>query len=194
MKSTKWIFLLLILMLAGRTPAWTDTFPVSVTIPAANSATFTVSKVINNQFQATGNNNLSFTTTFDAENNTFLGDFFYAIDVAPGGGAGGVDIDIDYADTSVNTGLGTHAIGTVVKATSNPADGEQLLKREILDDLNNVTIFGNQVTGGFMRMYVGLATGDPDASPAEPASAVPFNTGDAPGLYSGTLTLTAVQP
>ena len=52
--------------------------------------------------------------------------------------------------------------------------------------LNNADI-----SGGFLRVYVGLATGEAvNGVPVVPGT-VPFTNADKPGTYTGTLTITA---
>jgi hypothetical protein len=180
--------------------AFTETFDIDVIIPSANSATFVVWKLFDGQpFPNTPETttNLSFATTLTnvevdptkPPKYAFLGNYFYAIDVFPTGGAGNVNVQIAYSDTSTLTGLGNHGIATVVRV--NPANNtEAELRKETLANIPQ-TITASEIAGtvnGRFRMYVGLATGD--AANNEPAGAVPFNPGDTPGTYTGRLTLT----
>lgn len=194
-----------------------EDFIIEVDIPQADSANFLVWKLVAGQpFPANPeqSNTLNFTTTltqFQDGASAFLGDNFYAIDVFPTGGAGLLNVNVTYADTqnqngSLNdgTGIGGKGIATVVRApieidSQNPAFfDEAQLSRTLLQDVPAIIFASDiedpQARASFMRMYVGLATGDPAATPPEPVGAVPFNLADQPGLYSGLLTLTVSQP
>lgn len=194
-----------------------EDFIIEVDIPQADSANFLVWKLVAGQpFPANPeqSNTLNFTTTltqFQDGSSAFLGDNFYAIDVFPTGGAGLLNVNVTYADTqnqngSLNdgTGIGGKGIATVVRApieidSQNPAFfDEAQLSRTLLQDVPAIIFASDiedpQARASFMRMYVGLATGDPAATPPEPVGAVPFNLVDQPGLYSGLLTLTVSQP
>lgn len=202
----KWLYLFVALIggvLLFNSPVFSNPFPVNVEIEGASSANYVVWKLLPGQpFPSTpqAGTSLDFTTTYNTGLGVYFGDEFFAIDVAPIG-AGQLNVLIQYTDTenpngSANdgTGLGIKGIATVVKAdpvTHNEAE----LSKKVLQDINNTTIFASQLLAapaGFMRMYVGLATGDPLNN--EPAAAVPFNAGDKPGFYRGTITLTVSQP
>lgn len=181
-------------------PAFSNPFPVNVEIEGASTANYVLWKLIPGQpFPSdpeTGTS-LDFTTTYDSDLGVYFGDQFFAIDVAPQG-AGQLNVLVQYTDTenpngapNDGSGLGIKGIATVVNADPATNDETELAK-EVLADINNTTIFASQLVGGFMRMYVGLATGDPLNN--EPADAVPFNAGDVPGFYRGTITLTVSQP
>jgi hypothetical protein len=194
-----------------------EDFIIEVDIPQADSANFLVWKLTDGQpFPANpeASNTLNFTTTltqFEGGDSAFLGDNFYALDIFPTGGAGLLNVNVTYADTqnqngplNDGSGIGGKGIATVVRApieidTQNPAFFDEVqLSRTLLQDVPAIILASDiedpLARASFMRMYVGLATGDPAATPPEPAGAVPFNLADQPGIYSGLLTLTVSQP
>ena len=187
--------------------AGAEDFPISVNIPPAQTADFVVWKLADGQPFPTvpeTSNAIAFTTTLDSNLGVFFADNFYAIDVSPQGGAGQLNVLATYTDTGNpngtpgdDTGLEIKGIATAVKAdpvTNNEVQLYRQLLRDVTggaDDLVLATTL-EATPPGFMRLYVGLATGDPLL--LEPTDAEPFNVGDIPGDYTGTLTLTATAP
>jgi hypothetical protein len=62
--------------------------------------------------------------------------------------------------------------------------------KKLLKDLASEHITPAEVTGGFLRVYAGILTGDATT----PAGGTPFTNADAPGSYNGTLVVTATVP
>ncbi len=188
------------------------TFPISVAINNASTATFVIYQVDGGVFSPwTGT--LAFNPDLtlvsdpgDPPAYAYLGDVYYAIDVFPYG-AGALNVGVSYTDDSnpngvINdgTGLGVHAIGTPVSNDNNgtPTNYNDDIETGIGTKaiLGNIaqTIFASDIlaNGQYLRFYVGLATGNPLEN--EPTGAIPFNPGDTPGNYTGTLTMTVAAP
>ncbi len=171
-----------------------EVFTVSATVPGATGGSFAVSKVTAGVFTSQASNNLAFgTLTFDATNNIFVSAYYFAIDIAGTGGAGFPNISIAYADTGSPTGavagLGDRGTLSYSKMTqSGGVDTETAIDGMSLGEANNLTISPSAVAGGWLRINIGIATGDPSLSEG---SAVPFTAADAPGAYTGTVTITA---
>ena len=62
--------------------------------------------------------------------------------------------------------------------------------KKLLKDLASEHITVAETTGGFLRVYTGVVTGDAST----PAGGVPFTNADKPGAYNGTLVVTATVP
>lgn len=186
---------LLVLSVALLGTAHAETFTINANVPASTGASFAVSKVTGGEFTPQASNNLNFgELTLFPELGVFLAPFYYAIDVGGTGGAGIPNISVEYTDTGAPTGAvanlgdrGTFSYASVVQSGS----GDIVTAKDgmSLSQANGLVIDSTDLDGGFLRISVGTATGDPVL---EEGDAVPFNLGDAPGNYTGTLTLTAV--
>ena len=186
--------------------ATAEVFPVTVYIEPSSTANYVVWKLHDGaDFPDDPETSTALTFSMNLETfgdeSAFLADEYYAIDVSPTG-AGQMNVLIQYADTGnpnndPTKGLGARAIGTVVKSQTVDPFGELQLERATLLDLHNMQIFASDLENdeggfsGFMRMYVGIASGDLTKLPPEPLE--PFNPGDKSGNYTGTITLTATQ-
>ena len=177
--------------------------PVAVTadVPASQATSYVIWKFFPNQGwpdDPETSNALNFTTTLDTSLGVYFADNWYAIDVYPDTYS---NITIQYTETENpngvlgdGSGLSHRGIATVNKKAwgSGP---ESTLRKEVFGDINNVTFPASQFSatpGGFMRLYIGLATGNPALN--EPGNAVPFTVADASGNYRGTITLTITAP
>jgi len=186
--------------------AFAADFPITAFIPAATTVNFVVSQVTPGPVPVFVNQpslNLNFTTagtgmSYDAVNGIWVGSRFFAIDLAPtqanGTPAPGTygSITFSYAANVVPAGqaaaegLNKRATLTAVRVNANATE-TSLRKGAIGNAFANLT--NTDVAGGFLRVYVGLATGETGAN-AIPGS-VPFTNADKPGTYTGTLTITA---
>ncbi|MCB9757895.1 MAG: hypothetical protein H6753_05685 [Candidatus Omnitrophica bacterium] len=209
----KKLFLLTVLAVAlSASAAFAAAFPITATIPAATTVNFIVSEVTppataggNPVFASYPSLNLNFATAgqgmkYDTKNGIWTGDRFFAIDLAPVT-AGGVpapgtygSISFSYAANVVpagqaaTEGLNKRATLTAVKVVGTT---ETQLRNGAMG--NTFSSLSNaDVAGGFLRVYVGLATGETTTggAPVVPGS-VPFTNADKPGTYTGTLTITA---
>ena len=178
-------------------------FPVSVTITPSSGVNFVVSRVdSSNNFTPNGSNNLTFPVTLT--NGVYLPNYTFAIDLAStNNGAGNPSVLIQYANIeNPNSDIGRKGLeskGVCVAQKVVGATGSQTvtnLKSATLGDMNNTTISKADLSGGYMRVLVGLATGcsDPTKCIVDPTGAEPFTNADEGGTYTGTLTLTASLP
>lgn len=201
MKKTWLMMIGMVALSASVANAQSQPFTVQANVPAATSASFSVSKVIPGTpetFVPTATTNLDFgTLTLDTTNNIFVPAHFWVIDVGANG-AGSPDIAVTYTDTAnpngaLNNGTGLGRRGTIsyaeVVTNADLSQTVNLIRGESLSQANtsggvNETAFDN----GFLRVSVGVATGDPAL---QEGNATPFTALDNPGNYSGTVTLTA---
>lgn len=188
-----------------------EIFNIEAVLPASSSATFTVSRVVPGTpevFTVVATNDLNFSTlTLDPVNFIFLPAFFWVVDIGTDG-AGQPDLQFLYADTAnpngaLNNGTGLGGHGTIsyqkVVTNSDLTQTVTLIRGEALQQANTSGgINETDFAGGFLRVSVGIATGDPGDSdatpprpPAEEGNAAPLTQSDAPGTYSGILTMTA---
>lgn len=118
---------------------------------------------------------------------------FWGLDI--GGDAAGLpDITIDYQNeanpNAPNGGLDKKGTITSFKVTGGPGPEDQVTtlipnKAGSLGDLPFNYDADTDLANGFLRLFLGISDGSDNA----PASSEPFTPGDAPGLYSGTLTI-----
>ena len=187
------------------------TFTVSATVPAATGVGFTVSTVnaTTNVFTAEpagfsalniGTLNYTNVGTTSAPSYIFLPSIYYALDIAVTGGAGAPDTSVTYTDGAVPTGAASNlgVKGTVMfvkevytSATTNPTESSiGIPKKRFADLASAFAIPYTDVTGGWLRAYVGIWNGNTTQTFPDPANGQPFTAGDAAGTYTGTLTFT----
>ncbi|MCA9406456.1 MAG: hypothetical protein KC684_07960 [Candidatus Omnitrophica bacterium] len=180
----------------------TENFVVSFNIPTASSIIISAVEVdattgqFGNQVTA-----LNFSpATLDSLLGVFFPDHFFAIDVATAGGAGQPTTTISYLDgnnpNAPFNGLGWKTSATFVRVSGpDNAQVEDFLTnhgpKKLLKDLNGETISGAEIFGGYLRIYVGIVTLDPNAIVLDPPEAEVFSVADTPGNYDGTLTISS---
>ena len=140
----------------------------------------------------------------------FLPSHYYAIDLGYTYGAGSAISSIGFAyaeganPNAANPdggGLGSKATVSLVRKALD-SEGEELPEevsdtletKVLLTDIGSASVSMTELAGGWLRVYVGLVTKNPelDASDVEfTEEAEVFSPGDIPGGYSGTLTITA---
>ena len=190
----------------------TGTFDISATIPSASQVVFVVSEVQANPItffpKGQGSQPLNFTMQYDSTNGIWLPQRFFAIDLSPRDSsnqpapANYQSIQFQYNPglnpNAPNPGLETKGTVTAVRVEGpTGSQTETKLFGSTLGGVNsnaNNPLDNNDAIGGFIRVYVGIATGNQTATPgnpADPAGAEPFTNGDAPGTYTGTLIITA---
>jgi len=134
----------------------------------------------------------------------FLPDHFFSIDMAYtyGGGAAISQISFSFAETAKPAGqpngMGSKATATLVRKRLDATGAEvaetaaDRIAKVLLADVGTTGATLTQLTGGWLRVYVGVVTKDP-ALPAgdveKTAAAEVFSPGDLPGAYSGTFTV-----
>ena len=188
------------------------TFTVSATVPAATGFSINASRVdsTTNQFTPVATSELGFdplTLTVvdeDTGDAIFLPDHYFAIDVGSVGGAGNPDVTLTYLEglnpnaTNPNTppqGLGWKATTTFLRITKDSTGQEQQTgitaqPKRLLKDLTGVLIDDSDIGAGFLRIILGLYTGDTTGQFPD-SGGFPFSQGDAPGQYTGQLTISA---
>jgi hypothetical protein len=195
------------LLLVGQAAAWAapTTFTVSATVPSATGIGVTVSSVNSstNAFTtlSAGTTALSFDPlTFNTTNNIYLPNHYFALDFAVTGGSGSPDVTVSYTEGSnpngSTNGLGYKSTATFAKEVSNGTSNTETFltahgPKKRLIDLSGEHVAYTELTGGFLRMYLGLWTGSTTA-PADPTNGQPFTTADGAGTYTGSLVVTAV--
>jgi len=202
----KKLMIMLIATVAFVGIARAEEFPIQVTIPAATSVKFIVSDVKGSPpvFTAHVGNFLNFDQNnggmkFVAGPNVWLGQGFFAIDLSPANGNDPApgnyqSVTFSYGGQIVPAGqapaegLNKRATLTAVRVNSNQT--ESVLRNGALGAAT--AALGNaDITGGFLRVYVGTATGEVvNGIPTVPGT-VPFTNADKAGVYQGTLTISA---
>jgi len=180
-------FLVAMLVFFGSPGFAADTKSVNITaaIPQQNGLTVTVSKVVGTTWTlATG---VAFgSLVFDAKNNIFTtGGSYYAMDVGINSNA--ADWTVTHRVTSVTNGTDTldnNINVTFMKQTSDTI-GTQLDKVSYANS-NNKAYTKTQLSGGWLRIYYGLATGDGTDAP----NTTPIGSVKNYGNYQGTITIT----
>ncbi|MCA9399528.1 MAG: hypothetical protein KC684_04660 [Candidatus Omnitrophica bacterium] len=179
-----------------------ENFVVSATIPLA-SAINIVAVEVDGQTGQFGNTvtALNFDPmVLDTGLGVFFPDHFFAIDIGTSGGAGTPSVTVTYTEgsnpNSPGNGLGWKSTLTFVQVTGlEPNQVETPLAahgpKKLMKDLSGETVSSAEIAGGFLRMYAGIFTGDPNATIPEPANGEVFSLGDNAGSYSGTLTISA---
>ncbi|MEI6437820.1 MAG: hypothetical protein WCO69_03605 [Candidatus Omnitrophota bacterium] len=181
---------------------WASTvFTITAAVPAATGVSITPATVIENptthaviSYTPLTGTNLTFgTMTYDTTNKIWTAPNYFGIDIA-NIGAGSPNVTVAYAEGSkpVNqvNGLGYKATATFKKlvyvdATHNTESDYGTHAAKALKDVTSENITSAQTAGGWLRVYVGLSTGEA-GKPGEP-----FTNADMSGTYTGTLTITA---
>ena len=171
-------------------------YTLSASVPAATGVTFTASSV-----NATGTpvftpvtgSTLSFNPlAFNTTNQIWLPDHFFAVDISPTGGSGNTDSTFTYAETA-NPNTPGNGLGWKSKATFMRVNGtvETALTahgtggRKLLKDLAAERVTPTELSGGRLRVYLGINTGDTTT----PTGGETFSNADQDGAYTGTLTI-----
>jgi len=173
----------------------TTNFLVSASVPSATGVSISASSVnsATNVFTPVAGTNLSFDPlTFDTTNQIYLPNHFFAIDVGSVGGAGSPNVTVSYTEglnpNATGKGLGWHASATFVRVeTASEVPLTAHGPKKLLKDLTGENITSAEATGGYLRIYTGINTGDAST----PTGGIPFTNGDNPGAYNGTLVVTA---
>jgi len=187
---------------------WASTaFQVSATVPLATGISIVVDSVNSTGtpvFTPVTGTALSFDAgagmQLNSTYNILMPSVYYALNIASSGGAGLPDTTLTYAEgTNPNSGsatlggLGTKTTATFAQELGSVETITALGKKRLIDLTGSVghEPYTALATGSYLRVYVGVWTGSTTA-PADPGNGQPFTYGDAPGTYTGTLTVTAV--
>jgi hypothetical protein len=171
-------------------------FVVSAVVPAATGASLAAASVVSTTagpvFTPIALGSLNFgTLKFDTANGIYLPDHFFAIDVGTTGGAGTPSVNVQYTDGTSPTGatktLGDHTQATFVRVPGTGSEVTLTSHTKVLKSINE-TVLPAEIAGGFLRIYVGVVTGENGKTAA---GGVPFSNADAPGTYTGALVVTA---
>ncbi|MFH0827044.1 MAG: hypothetical protein V1923_04060 [Candidatus Omnitrophota bacterium] len=154
-------------------------------VPQQNGLTVTVSKVVGTTFTTATSINFG-TLVYDTVNKIFTTSdgSYYAVDV--GCNSNSADWTVTHTITSLLNGtsnLDGHVNVTFMKQTSSTA-GTQISKYSYAAS-NNKPFTKAQLSGGWLRVYYGLATGVGDAT-----GVTPVPSDKTYGTYSGTVTFT----
>jgi hypothetical protein len=174
-----------------------STYTLSVDLPAAEGITVSAASVAvaDNAFTPVDTTLLAFGQMIpNTEFGIWTPPNYFALDIA-GDGPGGRVLTISYSDAlnpniDVAAGLGTKTTATFKKliwtgATTKPTENDMSgHAQKSLDDVNkNAEVFTKEeLAGGWLRIYVGVSTGE--------LVGKPFTNGDASGTYTGQITIT----
>jgi len=189
-------------------------FAVSASIPAGSGLLLTVATYNASNGALIGTPSSTQTTlpfgtlSFVAATGTYAPSVYYSIAVGETGGAGSPIVDFTYAEgtgaacpniaagKSATLGcLGTKSTATFL--TANPVTNVETLtalgKKRLIDLTGTAGQLNTVPTGQYEKVYIGLWNGNSADVPPDPSNGGPFTNGDAPGAYSGTLTVTDVS-
>ena len=183
----------------------TQTFTVSATVPLPSGVSIAATSINSTSSvrTAVSGTALSFDPlTFNTTNQIWLPDHYYAIDIGPGGGPGATSAVVSYTEgTNPNSAIAAHGLGWKSTATFFKVSGsgastvEASLSahgpKKMLKDLVNENVTTAELTGGTLRMYVGIVTKDPTAVIPDPAASEVISNADRSGTYTGSLLITA---
>jgi len=204
--KTKLSFILGGMLLISQVPAAhavAQTLTVSAAIPAATGLLLTVTP-INGTTGVAGTPSTTATTipfgtlTYNATSGIYLPVNYYSVAIGTSGGAGTPIVAVTYTEgtnpNGASNGLGVKTVATFVTANpvSNVETVSSLGKKRLIDLTGTAGELSTIPTGQYEKVYVGVWTGNPSATPLDPTNGQPFTNGDAPGTYTGTLTFTAV--
>ena len=192
------------LLLLGQVAMAQTTLTVSAAIPAATGLQLTVTP-INGTTGVAGTPSATATTIpfgtliYNAANGIYLPQNYFSVAVGATGGAGTPIVAVTYAEGTnpnggTNNGLGVKTTATFV--TANPSTNVETVsslgKKRLIDLTGTAGELSTIPAGQYEKIYVGVWTGNPTATPVDPTNGQPFTNADAPGTYTGTLTFTAV--
>jgi len=211
------LFLVVGLILLFTPVNWADVedFEVTVNIPFANGVS-----IVASQFASSDDAFEGVVTEFDFDPmvfdtglGVFLPNHYYAVDVGVIGGAGTTEVNFKYSELSSdrpsqqppNGSFGHRSTATFVRVLGGPLPEDQTQEplpighgtNESTQLLKNffgggVDIAGSDLNGGFFRVFVGIYPGgDINGVDIAGDGGAPFTLTDEPGLYKGTVTITA---
>jgi hypothetical protein len=167
---------------------------IGVTVNSVNSTGTPVFTPVSGTALNFAPNPLSFNTT----TNTYTASNYFTLDVAVTGGSGSPDTTVTYAEGSNPNNSATNGLGSrssikfmkeVYTSSSTPStetsEGYTTLYAQ---EGAGTHIPYTTVSPGWLRLYVGLCTGN---TSTDPANCKAFTATDVSGTYSGTLTISA---
>ncbi|MFP4472578.1 MAG: hypothetical protein ACLFPX_01735 [Candidatus Omnitrophota bacterium] len=183
----------------------TQNFAVTAEVPEAGSIVFNLFEIDNDVFPETpeADTNVDFgILSYDEELGIFLpqNGRYYALDLGTDlTGAGSAD-DINFtyekiSDPNEDAGNPRGGLGdkvTLAVARAHEEEAEEVLDRLILNNAGGASYQKTQFTGGWPRIYIGVNTGEFDSDDfANLSGGEVFTLADEPGIYSGSLTVSA---
>ncbi len=176
------------------------TFTLSATVPSATSIAidaYSVDVATSNATPVSGTSLGFDPLTLDPVNNIYTANHFFYVNVQASGGAGIPTTTLTFTQgANPNSSVGGNGLGwkgaltytKVETATGNVTDLPAHPK-ELFKDVSGDVVLPAELTGGYFRAYLGLNTGT-----GMPSGGEIFNPNDKPGLYDGTLLVSATIP
>lgn len=180
-----------------------QSFNLSASVPLAAHVGFTASEVHGKVWSPVSGTTLTFDPMdYKSAIGIWLPDHYFAIDIAPLNGSGSADVTVTYTEgnnpnaVDSKNGLGWKSTATFIKVvgSGDTATETGLTShgpKKMLKDLNGENIAYTELTGGFLRVYVGVVSKDKTATYPDPDASEVFTNADHPGTYEGTLTFSA---
>lgn len=202
MKRTLSLLLTSIFVLAHAGTAGAVEYAVSANLPSSAAVSIVGNSITGTVWTGMTDTNMNFGDlvwtpgTTSAPVNLWLGSKYFAVDIS-NVNAGSPNVTISYVDkdkpSASNKYLGVKVVATVNKAVYNAATpskpNETLIWSKPLAALTTSSnIPSATLAGGWCRVYLGVYTGSPAVTGAEG-----FTNADAPGTYTGTVTITALS-
>ncbi len=196
------IVAMFVFMQAGTVWAAVRSFTLTASVPTATGVSINAASVDATTGTFTNLASTATTLSFDimTYNSTYgfwSPDHYFAVDVGTTGGSGSLTTVVTYTEgANPNSGTARNGLGYKGKATFMKVTGTGTETTETaiaahgikkFVDLTGTTVTPAQVTGGWLRVYLGIATG----ATGEPTGAEMFTNLDAPGTYDGTITFSA---
>lgn len=166
-----------------------ETVPLSATIPQQNSLSMSVFKVTGTNWAPATGIDLN-ALTYDPVKNIFTSSYYFAVEIGIDSNAStwtvthlrsSISNGTQNLDNNINVSFVKHVISTNL-------DVAPPLSKVSYANSNNLSFTKSQFTAGeYLRVYYGLATGDPlnDAPGASPLTATKGS-----GSYSGSVSFT----
>ena len=176
MKKTIGLLIAVVFMVmqAGMVSAATRSFTLTASVPSATGVSINAASIAaaTSTWTALASNatTMSFDTmTFNSTYGYWAPDHYFAVDVGTTGGSGNLTTVVTYTEgTNQNAATGGHGLGykgiaTFMKVTgSGTSTTEASIAahgKKRLIDLTGETVTPAQVSGGWLRVYLGIATG-----------------------------------
>jgi hypothetical protein len=135
---------------------------------------------------------------YDALNGIWLPDHYFSLVITTAGGSGALDVTTTYTEgANPNSSTVRHGLGWKSTATFftvlGPLEVPLLLHgpKKALKSLTGEHFTSSELIGSNLKMYLGIVAKDPNATYLDPADTEVFTNQDLPGVYDGTLLITA---
>lgn len=194
MKRSIKIFLCSSLLIAQTALGWaatssTTSLTLSATMPAATAVNVSLSVVTGTTMTSQSGATMDFgTASYNSTSKTYQAKNSFAIDLgAATGGSGTPSLTFTYTEgnnpNGSTKGLGEKASISFAKVTDK---GQTMVgNKTLLKSITSVSMPASAFAGGSARVYVSVCNGSSD----DPAGCTPLSPADAPGQYTGTLTV-----